>query len=94
MLVGAGGHFCPVGRMLNGARQEGPSLLPRSWSCCSIDARAAINGETPELYFAPDLTGYGWCLRKGEYVNVGLGRLDPRGLPAKTAQFIHFLADQ
>ena len=23
----------------------------------------------------PDLRGYGWCFRKGEYLNVGLGRL-------------------
>jgi flavin-dependent dehydrogenase len=91
MLVGAGGHFCPVGRMLNGARQEGPLVVAQELEL-SIDRRpCSVDGETPELYFARDLTGYGWCLRKGDYVNVGLGRLDTRGLPAQTAQFIEFL---
>ena len=91
MLVGAGGHFCAVGRMLNGARQAGPIVVAQELELLLDRRSCCVNGETPELYFAPDLTGYGWCLRKGEYVNVGLGHLDPRGLPAKTAQFIHFL---
>lgn len=91
MLVGAGGHFCPVGRMLNGARQERPPVVAQELELLLDRRSCSVNGETPELYFAPDLTGYGWCLRKGDYVNVGLGRLDPRGLPAKTAQFIEFL---
>jgi flavin-dependent dehydrogenase len=91
MLVGAGGHFCPVARMLNGARYQGRIVAAQELELL-IDRRSCrVNGETPELYFAPDLTGYGWCLRKGEYVNVGLGRLDPRALPAQTAEFIHFL---
>jgi flavin-dependent dehydrogenase len=91
MLVGAGGHFCPVARMLNGARNQG-SIVAAQEVELLIDRRScSVNGETPELYFAPDLTGYGWCLRKGDYVNVGLGRLDARALPAKTAEFVHFL---
>jgi flavin-dependent dehydrogenase len=28
----------------------------------------------PELMFCRDLEGYGWCVRKGEYLNVGIGR--------------------
>ena len=48
------------------------------------DAAAfAIDGETPELYFCRDLKGYGWCFRKEDYLNVGLGRLDRRSLPAR-----------
>jgi flavin-dependent dehydrogenase len=34
-----------------------------------------VEPETPELYFAPDLTGYGWCFRKQGVVNVGFGCL-------------------
>ncbi len=45
----------------------------------------------PELFFCRDLQGYGWCVRKGDYVNVGLGRLDPRSLPAATTEFMAFL---
>src|SRR4029079_18360225 len=32
-----------------------------------------------------------WCVRKGQYLNVGLGRLDPRALPAATDRFVSFL---
>jgi flavin-dependent dehydrogenase len=46
----------------------------------------------PELYFCRDLRGYGWSVRKGEYLNVGLGRLDGRSLPRATAEFGAFLA--
>jgi flavin-dependent dehydrogenase len=47
--------------------------------------------QTPELYFCRDLAGYGWCFRKGDYVNIGLGRLDRRALPTATAEFVAFL---
>ena len=33
-----------------------------------------LRGEIPELYFCQDLAGYGWCFRKGNYLNIGLGR--------------------
>src|SRR5258706_110800 len=38
-----------------------------------------------------DPTGYGWCLRKHDYLNVGFGRLDRHGLPKATAEFVGFL---
>jgi flavin-dependent dehydrogenase len=50
-----------------------------------------VSGERPELYFFPNLTGYGWCLRKGQFLNLGLGQLDAHALPASTAQFVEFL---
>jgi hypothetical protein len=37
------------------------------------------------------LQGYGWCVRKGDYLNVGLGRFDERSLPAVTDRFASFL---
>jgi geranylgeranyl reductase family protein len=94
ILVGAGGSGCPVARMLNGTMRGRPLVIAREAES-RIDAadRAslAIEEEVPELFFCRDLRGYGWCVRKGEYVNVGLGRLDPRSLPAATARFVAFL---
>jgi flavin-dependent dehydrogenase len=94
MLVGAGGSGCPVSRMLNGARSGGPLVVAREAEL-RLDAadreRLSVEQEVPELFFCRDLQGYGWCVRKGEYVNVGLGRLDPRSLPAATARFVAFL---
>ena len=51
----------------------------------------AIAEEVPELYFCQDLKGYGWCFRKEGYLNIGFGRLDSRGLPKQTAEFVDFL---
>jgi flavin-dependent dehydrogenase len=91
MLVGAGGHFCPVARMLNGASRAAPLVVAQEVAV-AIDHRACpIDAERPELYFCPDLEGYGWCFRKGDYVNIGLGRRDPHGLPRATGQFLEFL---
>jgi flavin-dependent dehydrogenase len=50
-----------------------------------------VQGDRPELYFCRDLKGYGWCFRKGDRLNVGLGRLDPQGLAAHVAAFREFL---
>jgi flavin-dependent dehydrogenase len=54
-------------------------------------SRCVIERERPELYFCADLRGYGWCFRKENYLNVGLGRLDPTGLPAHLDAFLDFL---
>lgn len=94
MLVGAGGHACPVAREL-GARPGGEAvvvaqeiefLLPEG-----ARAACAVRGEQPELYFCRDLAGYGWCFRKGDYLNVGLGRDDRQGLAAHVEDFLAFL---
>jgi flavin-dependent dehydrogenase len=93
MLVGAGGYFCPVARRLNPrARGAAPVVIAQ-------EAEFPIERETewrvepgrPELYFCRDLKGYGWCFRKGDYLNVGIGRIDDEPLPAKTEAFVAFL---
>jgi menaquinone-9 beta-reductase len=95
MLVGAGGSGCPVARMLNGGVRSGGPLVVAQEAEPHLDAAAreslAVNGDAPELFFCRDLQGYGWCVRKGEYLNIGLGRLDPRSLPEATARFSAFL---
>jgi flavin-dependent dehydrogenase len=94
MLVGAAGHFCPVARMLNGPADRTP-LVAAQEAEFPIDRGAAdqyaIDGETPALYFTPAFDGYGWCFRKGDYLNVGFGRLNARALPADSAGFVGFL---
>jgi len=93
LLVGAGGHFCPVARALGGAggvqavvAQEAEFRLDGAQDrACPVDPQA------PELYFCGDLEGYGWCFRKGDYLNVGFGRRDGRGFPAHVREFWSFL---
>ncbi len=39
------------------------------------EAACRVAPQSPELYFCDDLLGYGWCFRKGNHLNVGLGRV-------------------
>ncbi len=94
MLIGAGGHFCPVARFLGAdARKEIAVVAQESEFPMVAGQRAAcaIRGEVPELYFCRDMRGYGWCFRKGDYLNIGLGRLDAHALPKQVGRFVEFL---
>jgi len=97
VLVGAGGHFCPVARWMNGSKVPAPLVAAQEAECpaASIDGDSSpIACGVPELYFCPDLQGYGWCIRKGAYLNIGLGRLDRHALPAAVNQFVAFLKER
>ena len=94
MLIGAGGQRCPVAHWINGPITAAPLGVAQEAEF-PIDSPEsgsfAIDQGVPELYFCGDLKGYGWCFRKQQYLNVGLGRLDRQSLPAATAQFAVFL---
>jgi flavin-dependent dehydrogenase len=47
--------------------------------------------DVAQIYFCPDLKGYGWCFPKGDYLNIGLGREDSHGLPEHVEQFREWL---
>jgi flavin-dependent dehydrogenase len=94
MLVGAGGHFCPVARLLNGPAEPAPLITAQEVELAIDPASAtafATAPERPELYFRDDLSGYGWCFRKQDHLNVGFGRIGSRALRAETAAFVGFL---
>jgi flavin-dependent dehydrogenase len=94
MLVGAGGHFCPVARTLNGPIDMSPLIAAQEVEFAddsTDDSVFRTSGETPELYFCSDFKGYGWCFRKQRYLNIGFGRLDPHAVPRATAAFVNFL---
>ena len=93
LLIGAGGHFCPIARFLGSAQSDEPVVAQEVEF--EMDSRqaahCAIQEEIPELYFCSDLQGYGWCFRKGNFLNVGLGRLDQHALPEHVSEFVRFL---
>lgn len=94
MLVGAGGHACPVARALGAHPGGEPAVVAREIEFPLTEADAArckVKGEQPELYFCHDLAGYGWCFRKGNHLNIGLGRDDRQGLAAHVDRFVAFL---
>ena len=97
LVIGAGGHFCPVARAIGSkgeselavtAQEVEFEMTDRQKSSCTI------NAETPELFFTPDLKGYGWVFRKGNYLNIGLGREDKSKLSSHVEEFCHYLSIQ
>jgi geranylgeranyl reductase family protein len=94
VLVGAGGHFCPVAHHVSEPADERSVVVAREieFLLSAEDAsHCPIEQERPELYFCADLRGYGWCFRKENYLNIGLGRLDPARLPTHLDAFLDFL---
>lgn len=91
LVIGAGGHFCPVARHL-GARPGRGELAVTAQEIefqMSPAQRGAcrVRPEVPELFFCEDMKGYGWCFRKGDFLNVGLGREGTHQLSRHTAAF-------
>jgi geranylgeranyl reductase family protein len=95
LVIGAGGHFCPVARFLGaklGADEPAVTAKEIEFKMDQLQQKECqVCGDTPELYFCRDLKGYGWCLRKGDYLNVGLGREDNHLLSEHLEHFCSFL---
>ena len=98
LLIGAGGHFCPVARRLGAELGTGECTVTAKEVEFELDpeqiAACRIRPEMPELYFSPDLQGYGWCFRKGRYLNVGLGTERAHGLADALEGFRVFLRER
>lgn len=94
-IVGAGGHFCPVARHIGAQLGQSETVVAAQeieFKLTEEQKRdCAAVGDAPELYFCPDLKGYGWAVRKGEYLNVGLGREDNHKLSEHVAEFVRWL---
>jgi flavin-dependent dehydrogenase len=91
LVVGAGGHFCPIARELGARPGPGePAVLAQEIEFEMSPAQSSgcrVESTVPELWFCRDLKGYGWALRKGDFLNVGLGRQDGRGLAGHVEAF-------
>ncbi len=53
--------------------------------------RTNVASGVPELFFCRDLEGYAWCVRKGDYLNVGIGRRESQDFNDHVKQFATFL---
>lgn len=98
LLIGAGGHFCPVAQHLGartGSDEQAVYAKEIEFSMSAAQCNACgVQGEYPELYFCADLKGYGWVFRKGDYLNIGLGREDKQQLGAHVNNFVDWLKTQ
>ncbi|MCW5963497.1 MAG: NAD(P)/FAD-dependent oxidoreductase [Bryobacterales bacterium] len=94
VLVGAGGHFCPVARHLGSrpSMERAVTAQEAEWEMDPVTAHAcSVRGNTPELYFSPDLHGYGWCFRKSLRLNVGYGHLAQESVCHQVEEFRTYL---
>lgn len=97
LVIGAGGHYCPVARAID---SKGISELAVVAQEAEFEMNAeqkqncTIKEEIPELFFTPDLMGYGWVFRKGDYLNIGLGREDKSRLSSHVKDFCEYLTAQ
>ncbi len=98
LVVGAGGHFCPVVREMGAklgssetvvaAQEIEFEMTPEQAAVCPVKP------DVPELFFCKDLKGYGWVVRKQNFLNVGLGREDNHKLSDHVAAFRQQLIEQ
>jgi len=76
VIVGAGGHRCPVARALGEVSElEEVVVAQESETRLSPDHVAALAPfmAAPELYVEPDLRGYAWYFPKQDVLNIGIG---------------------
>ncbi len=90
LVVGAGGHSCPVARLLGakiGAEEVIVAQAAEFAPSGDCEETSIIRGDTPELIFSRDMKGYGWIFRKGEFVNIGFGLMDRAGFGRQMTEF-------
>jgi geranylgeranyl reductase family protein len=90
IVVGAGGHFCPVARHMRGGTDTFRPVVAKEAEFRAARGVLPVDA-APELFFCRDLEGYAWCVHKGEYVNVGIGRREGRDFSAHVKDFVAFL---
>jgi geranylgeranyl reductase family protein len=97
LVIGAGGHYCPVARAIGSKGISELAVVAQEAEfemSAAQKQRCTIKEEVPELFFTPDLMGYGWVFRKGDYLNIGLGREDKNKLSSHVKAFCEYLTAQ
>ncbi|HEX9024537.1 MAG TPA: NAD(P)/FAD-dependent oxidoreductase [Geobacteraceae bacterium] len=94
LLVGAGGHYCPVARLLGARIGREPVVVAQAAEFVMSPGQERLcrtSADTPALFFCHDMKGYGWLFRKEGFLNVGLGRMDTSHLGHHVRDFCTFL---
>ncbi len=96
VLIGAGGNFCPVTRLAGFNNESVAPLVTAQEVEFELNSeecrKVGVTGPVPQLFFCPDLNGYGWCFRKGNYLNIGLGHTNPEQMKVDLSRLIHELS--
>jgi geranylgeranyl reductase family protein len=91
VIVGAGGHFCPVARQIGGGPDTTHPIVAREAEFRLPRNETHVAASTPQLLFSRDLRGYAWCVQKGDYLNVGIGHRDSSHFNRRLDEFMEYL---
>jgi geranylgeranyl reductase family protein len=91
IVIGAGGHFCPVARNVRAGADTAQPIVAKEAEFPRRDHVSGPAADSPSLFFCRDLEGYGWCVPKGDYLNVGIGRRDRHQFSTHVTDFVAFL---
>jgi len=81
VVIGAGGHHCPVAKAFGEvSEQEEVVIAQESETRLPPERLDALRDGAPELYLEPDLKGYGWYFPKEDVLNVGIGVISGPGV--------------
>jgi geranylgeranyl reductase family protein len=76
LVIGAGGHRCPVAKAFGQvSEREEVVIAQESETRLPADRLGTLRdiATAPELYVEPDLKGYGWYFPKEDVLNIGIG---------------------
>jgi geranylgeranyl reductase family protein len=76
VVIGAGGHRCPVAQAFGEVSgREEVVIAQESETRLPVERVEALGEflDAPELYVEPDLAGYGWYFPKADVLNIGVG---------------------
>ena len=76
LVIGAGGHHCPVAKAFGQvSEREEVVIAQESETRLPADRLGSLRdvATAPELYVEPDLKGYGWYFPKEDVLNIGIG---------------------
>ena len=96
VVVGAGGHGCPVARSLAAVSDdEAVVVTQESETRVGADLLRDLTPYhgAPELIAEPDFHGYGWYFTKGDFLNVGVGALGGMPIRQRLARLLARLRD-
>jgi geranylgeranyl reductase family protein len=98
VVVGAGGHGCPVARAFGGAgaADEAVVVTQESETRVGADLLRALTPHhgVPELLAEPDFKGYAWYFTKGDFLNVGVGALGGEAVKRRLARLLGRLRER